>query len=1082
MTEEERLAIGAGAESLYERLGRSNQPAALQPSSQGKRVLEAWKRSFSPDDQEAFQQRLTWDALDEAVVEAAWAQTTGGPPREALLWTSWLEAMAGESATWARELETVAIPEELRLLQSNPPRPFVELWIPLIRAVCRALGDERFSSLAEPVRYAFMRQWVREMAVNAELAVYAHFSNDRTQDQQEPSSRSRYRQFVHEMLNGGWIRFFKTYPVTARQMARLAESWAETTRELLDRLESDRPLIAATFAGGEDPGEVALLETGLSDRHNGGRRVVALEFRSGLKLVYKPRHVGLERAYNELLRWAAGRGLEPSPTALRIIERPGYGWVEYVEQGQPESEDEVKVYYRKAGAVVCFAHLLRGKDLHMENVVAAAEGPVLVDTEMLCQPLAQTDDGVAGKPERILSGETCLETGILTTVHTTPEGTLHDIGGLKGSGGFVSPAKNRLWLEVGNDSLRPAEETAYAPQVKNRLFFHGELQRPESYAADILAGFTETYRLALECREELLSPGGPISRFAACDTRVIFRASKQYAVLQYVLAQPKYQREGWTRSVVSDALNREFRGRREPPSIWPIVATERSALEGLDIPRFELPTTATVLVTESGARLEGHYLVSGFAAVAERLGMLSEADLSWQLACLEASLLSSVDTRFVPSGSLADETTDPPDQTLQLMDCARWLGNELLELARERRGELHWDHLDARGPRKPDGDLSGFELYDGTLGVGLFFAALAATERDARWHDAARAITRSLSRVLDSSGAEGRFSSEAIGSCEGLGSLVYSLTWIGRLLNEPSSIELAHRITGLFSRELIASDGNLDIMRGAAGAILALITLHVEDRETLPLELAQECGRHLLARAIESENGSVSWAGLDGRRLAGFAHGAAGIAYALTRLYHFTGDGRLRDAALGAYRYERGLFSAQRGNWPILGKSGNTTAMMTAWCHGAPGIGLARALSLDVVRDPEVIDEIDVAMSTSRSRRLHRSDHLCCGNLGRSEAMFTVGMALDRPDLVENARQVALRVTERARESRRFQLPGTEFAHQVHLSGFFRGLSGIGYQLARFAHPSRLPSILGFEPDTADPKSRPTDGGPDVET
>jgi type 2 lantibiotic biosynthesis protein LanM len=378
--------------------------------------------------------------------------------------------------------------------------------------------------------------------------------------------------------------------------------------------------------------------------------------------------------------------------------------------------------------------------------------------------------------------------------------------------------------------------------------------------------------------------------------------------------------------------------------------------------------------------------------------------------------------------------------------------------------------------------LSGFQLYDGTLGVGLFFAALAATEGDARWHDAAQAITQSLSRVLDGSGADGRISSEAIGSCEGLGSLVYSLTWIGKLLNEPSCIELAHRIAGLFSRELIASDSNLDIMRGAAGAILGFLTLHIEDKETLPLELAQECGRHLLTRAIESDKGSVSWAGPDGRRLAGFAHGAAGIAYALTKLYLFTGDGRLRDAALGAYRYERGLFSAQRGNWPILGKSGDTTAVMTAWCHGAPGIGLARALSMDMVSDPEVVDEIDVAMSTSRRQRLHRSDHLCCGNLGRSEALFTVGLALDRPELMENARQVALGVTERARERGRFQLPGTEFAHQIYLSGFFRGLSGIGYQLARFAHPSRLPSILGFESETPDPEGRPNDGGPDVET
>src|SRR6185295_10269275 len=132
-------------------------------------------------------------------------------------------------------------------------------------------------------------------------------------------------------LETGLRDVFLTYPVLARQWALLVSSWVETTGELLGRLRNDRDALAAAF-GARPLGDLARVAPGLSDRHHGGRRVSILTFDSGLNVVYKPRDVGLERAYHDFLGWLARRGLPHPPRALRVVPRPGYGWVEWVDQ------------------------------------------------------------------------------------------------------------------------------------------------------------------------------------------------------------------------------------------------------------------------------------------------------------------------------------------------------------------------------------------------------------------------------------------------------------------------------------------------------------------------------------------------------------------------------------------------------------------------------------------------------------------------------------------------------------------------------------------------------------------------------
>jgi lantibiotic modifying enzyme len=213
------------------------------------------------------------------------------------------------------------------------------------------------------------------------------------------------------------------------------------------------------------------------------------------------------------------------------------------------------------------------------------------------------------------------------------------------------------------------------------------------------------------------------------------------------------------------------------------------------------------------------------------------------------------------------------------------------------------------------------------------------------------------------------------------------------------------------------------------------------------------------------DDGTCTWKTTHPRMLTGFSQGAAGIAYALLQLFAVTGEPIYRDVARAAIAYENTALSAEAGNWydyrPFTMTDGTPTCM-TGWCHGAPGIGLARLTALPVL-DTEVIQrDIDVALRTTQRVGGQGVDHLCCGTAGRIDVLLTAAHKLRRPDWHAAAQQLAAWMVQRAQQNHTFQLyanvPST-----VYNPTLFQGMAGIGYTLLRLTAPEALPSLLLWE-------------------
>jgi lantibiotic modifying enzyme len=180
-----------------------------------------------------------------------------------------------------------------------------------------------------------------------------------------------------------------------------------------------------------------------------------------------------------------------------------------------------------------------------------------------------------------------------------------------------------------------------------------------------------------------------------------------------------------------------------------------------------------------------------------------------------------------------------------------------------------------------------------------------------------------------------------------------------------------------------------------------------------------------------------------------------------------TGEERFRTATLAAIAYERSLFSPEAGNWPDLRDpetqsqtaNNNHNRFMTAWCHGAPGIGLARLHSLPHLDNAARV-EIDTALKTTLTEGFGGNHSLCHGDLGNLELLLQASEALNDPQWRHQVNRLASMVLESI--DKNGWLCGSPLG--IESPGLMTGLAGIGYGLLRLAEPMRVPSVLVLEP------------------
>ncbi len=267
-------------------------------------------------------------------------------------------------------------------------------------------------------------------------------------------------------------------------------------------------------------------------------------------------------------------------------------------------------------------------------------------------------------------------------------------------------------------------------------------------------------------------------------------------------------------------------------------------------------------------------------------------------------------------------------------------------------------------------------------------------------------------------------------------------------------------------QESIAKDQTYDILSGAAGYLCVLCGFHDVTGSSEAFRGIVACADHLLANAQSAPQG-IAWNTMPSQShapLTGFSHGVSGIAYALLRAGEVTGDERFYEAAAGGIAYERAQFIPDHQNWRDLRKLSETPSdniqCMTAWCHGAPGIGLSRFFAAPLLNDPEINREIDIAIETTVHNGFGGAHCLCHGDVGNLELLIEASGLPGYESWKAAAAQRSGWLLNAAR--RHGWLCSTPKG--IETPGLMLGLAGIGYGLLRLSDPDYVPSILTLQP------------------
>jgi type 2 lantibiotic biosynthesis protein LanM len=1048
-------------------------PNGVIPTDLARRRLQRWQSQSPFTTSSFFAQRLAMDGISEEGF-----LTLLGEPMAALCGRfpdppAWLAKLAQAFLDWAPDhIDTIPYPEPLGGRQSAgflvPIEPLVKQGRERVREGVQALVQTRANLPFNPstVEEILFANLPRQLAAMLSRTMVLELHVARLQGLlQGATPEERFHSFLQRMSQQDiTLALFREYPVLVRQLMICINRWAKSSLELLQHLCADWDAIRTAFCPQADPGILVQISISRGDTHRGGRAVAILQFSSGFQVVYKPRSLSVEVHFQKLLTWLNARGVKPAFPTLKVVDRRSYGWVEFVFAQPCTSQEEVQRFYQRLGGYLALMYALEATDLHYENLIAAGESPVLIDLESLCQPRLKRFDQQPGTLADDPIAKSVLRVGLLPQrVRTSNDSEVFDISGLLGvTESQLTPYAVGVLEGQGMDEMRFVRRRLPMDRGQNRPTLNGHEIDPLNYTEAFIKGFTRLYGLLLKHRDDLLSDGGPLAHFLNDEVRVVLRASQTYIRLIQESFHPDVLHDALDRDRFFDHLWAEVPRR---PYLAKVISAEHQDLLNGDIPIFTTRPGSRDLWTSSGERIADFFTESSMAVVQQRVQQLSDADLAEQCWFIRASLarLATDPDRESSSPPLITKPQTAPEPE-RLLGTARAVGDRLAALAEHGEEGVSWIGLTSqRDERHYSVGPLGTDLYDGLPGVALFLGYLGAMTREACYTALGQATVTELRHQVKQTRSE----LTAVGGFVGWGGVIYTLTHLGVLWDQPALLADAEAAVGLLPA-LVEQDEQFDLVFGAAGCIGSLISLYHWAPSYRTLAVAIQCGDRLLAHAQQTEHGLGWITPAAGKRpLAGFSHGAAGIAWALLELTALTGKERFRTAALAAIADERSLFFPEAGNWRDLrpDRIGGQTekeaqnANSVAWCHGAPGIGLARLQSLPHLDDPTIRAEIDIALKITLAKGFGKNHSLCHGDLGNLELLLHASQMLD-----SRWRDPVDRLGATILESIRRDgcLCGVPSA--VEVPGLMNGLAGIGYGLLRLAEPTRIPSVLVLAP------------------
>ncbi|WP_353112406.1 type 2 lanthipeptide synthetase LanM [Microbacterium sp.] len=858
------------------------------------------------------------------------------------------------------------------------------------------------------------------------------------------TAEDRYLDYCRRWSSEFGPALLERLPILDNQLRRLIADHRRVAAETSDRLHRD--IAALRDFVGSPTGRVVSVDAS-GDTHVGGRAVGVVTFDDGARVVYKPRTIDGEAGW-ERLAASLSSGSPFELAAARTLSRDGYGYIEFVEQ----TPADPAALARACGVLGAILYAVNACDMHAENILLSAAGPMPVDLETVLHPRRHSDPSHAVVPDNAhqLLAQSIYGVGILPMViaRGDGEGGYIDIGFLGEGGGGDAPFKTMHVIGGFRDDLVTALIALPASTMQSTRPFTVRDDDVRGYADRFRAGFTEAYDWVLRHRDAFA--GLVEDAFAGAELRYLHNPTFVYSQLLQMAAGA---------SVIADpaaflsVLKRiGIVSRASSPAL---VANEVAQLSERDVPYFVVRVDEADIRDGRGIPTGARLPATPFDEFRAGLRRMGETDLRRQLAMIGSAFTAQFPDNELPLPAASEVRSSARGARSSLHDVLREIGDGLAEsVLPDAEPSMPWTWVGpiasvVRERPWPPGVLQ-FDLYSGRIGPALALAASAELTGDRRHAQAAARVFSPFVQTLGDLAPDGGSHREvSLAAFAGFTGVAYAMSEAGTMLDSDEWREAARhaarRLATQFARHPLES---ADVIAGSMGT-LAMLRHILDGEENHDLDLATE---RELSRILDPESREADgiWAH------SGFAHGVSGALFSLAR---WAPESPRRTAALTTLldRLED-FFRPSEAHWVSNLRGGDNAA--TGWCHGDAGIALALVAVERWAPAHDVGESASLAVDNAFASGFGRNLTLCHGDLGNRDILDWIARTTGDASI---GRRVEEKDASLTAEVIRGRLRAYTHSRYAHTNSMMTGSSGVASAIARRigGGSSTSPLILG---------------------
>lgn len=743
---------------------------------------------------------------------------------------------------------------------------------------------------------------------------------------------------------------------------------------ILHRTEAEWNNLLTRFCINNDA-KLTLIDVGMGDTHQNGKTVCTLHFSDDSRIMYKPRNLEVDQAFQGFLKFLNKKKVSKFNT-VNFFSSGSDGWMEFISQKECTEEKQINEFYKKTGQYLAILYVLNANDIHYENIIAHGENPMLIDLESLFVPKPnhyfEEFDSSFQKAQEFLHTSVNSIALLPTEITRSVNGTdlYADLGGVSFHKKQISPYKSVILNNKNLESMDFSLKNLELEPKHNNPVLNGTTLEAYDYIQDIQNGFKNMYEWAIENKEELVCKIQQL--FSGKRIRFINKSTMFYSKLLDMSTYPIFSKSSFYKKLLFHRVGLDgFK------SGTPFLKHEYYDLLNMDVPYFSAITDKKKVYNSNGDDMGDILDNTPLERCLTKISNLSLTDLSKQLKLIEMSFLNKrkghedcTETSFIQVKSSHLKHTINYHSYLK---SAKNIGDHLIDEMITVDENAYWIASSLEGEQENiwSPGLVSLDLYSGNAGISIFLAQLYSYTGEIKYKDAAYKAIEPVRKFI----IELEDNSQLpfpLGVFSGTSGYFYAIYKISILLEDTKLKEVFFDNIDKI-KSFVIKDKTFDVIGGVTGTIHMLLNIAANCHDTKNknhlIHLSIELEKHLHQHPVFKDQGKI---------YAGFSHGIAGIMSCYALLYKNTNIQIYKNNAVELRDKLNTFYSPVQKNWY---NSNQNSDISNGWCHGAPGILLSFLICMECGIE---IDEtyVKIAVNSTKGKGLGNNITYCHGDLG----------------------------------------------------------------------------------------------------